>query len=80
MPGSEERFAFLPPSTQEDLRFKRALATDFSKAKPICVEEYLVKGNSGITKLNAFNQNYHPKYDQVHRKSAIAHFDKVTSR
>ena len=65
---SEERFSYMPP--KEDIRFKRPPATDFSKWKPIYIDEFLNRAIQGTNDLNAFNQVYHPNYDFGKKSSA----------
>lgn len=51
--ASEERFNYMP--RQEDMRFRRPAATDFSKWKPMCLDEYLNQAIVTTKELNAFN-------------------------
>jgi hypothetical protein len=56
--ASEERFNYMPK--KEDLRFRRPAATDFSKWKPMCLDEYLNQPIVTTKDLNVFNQVYNP--------------------
>jgi hypothetical protein len=42
-PASEERFSYMPTGAASDLKYRRVLVHDFSKAKAPCIDEFLVE-------------------------------------
>jgi len=62
-PASDERFSFMPPST--DIKYRRAAVTDFQKTKGQNLEEFLLDKAASTIKQNAFNQVYRPNHEFV---------------
>jgi hypothetical protein len=70
----------LPPPP--DIKYKRAMASDFSKSKGQSLDEYLLENVKCTIKENAYQQVYVPNYEFLKKPlgSNVPAFEKIVSR